>query len=206
MPTWVHTSLHWLSQHWGDIVPTWLGVILAAVFGTLSWRASRQSKAARDTAQAAEARAEAEAERAERATAAAENAAAAADRSAGAAERSAAAQEKQAELLQDAADAEEQFPWRLDRMGSSMDFRLTNLTNRRKYRVEVTGQPARPIPGTFRPGGGRSNRYDTVDGRETVELDLIVAAQTLDRSVMVSWHPTADHTGDAWTQRLGLPG
>lgn len=206
MPTWVHSVLHWLSQHWGDVVPTWLGVIVAVAFGTLSWRASRQSRAARDAAQAAESRAEAEAKRAERATKAAEDAAAAAGRSAGAAERSATAQEVQTALLQDAADAEEQFPWQLDRMGSSMDFRLTNLTNTRKYRVEVTGQPARPIPGTFRPGGGRSNRYDTVDGRETVELDLIVAAQTLDRAVTVSWHPTADHPGDAWTQRLGLPG
>lgn len=206
MLTWVHTFFHWLSQHWGDVVPTWLGVIVAAIFGIQSWRASQQSKAARDAAQAAESRAEAEAERAERATKAAENAAAAADRSAGAAERSAAAQEKQTALLQDAADAEEQFPWQLDRMGSSMDFRLTNRTNARKYQVVVTGKPARPIPGTFRPGGGRSNSYATVDGRERVALDLIVTAQTVDRSVTVSWHPTSDHTGDAWTQRLGLPG
>lgn len=28
---WVHSLLHWLSVHRGDVVPTWLAVIVAAV-------------------------------------------------------------------------------------------------------------------------------------------------------------------------------
>ena len=44
-----------------------------------------------------------------------------------------------------------------------------------------------------------------VDGAETVELDLFVAAQTQERFVMVSWRPTRDYTGEPWTQRIGLP-
>lgn len=191
----VDSLLHWLSQHWGDVVPTWLAVILAAVFGVQSWRSSRQSRSARDAAQAAEARAEAQVERAIKA---AEDAAAAAD-------RSATAQEAHTALLQDAADGEERFPWRIDRMGKSMDFRLVNMTKTRKYRVIVTGEPTGQPAGVFRPGGGGDNCFDAVDGRETVELDLFVAMQTVDRSVTVCWHPTPDHTGEAWTQRIGLP-
>ena len=58
MPPWVESLRHWLSPHWGDGVPTWMGVVLAAVFGVQSWRSSRQSKSARDAAQVAEAQAE----------------------------------------------------------------------------------------------------------------------------------------------------
>jgi hypothetical protein len=107
--------------------------------------------------------------------------------------------------LQDAAEQAERFPWVIHRQGDSMDFRLLNLTNTRKYQVVVTGEPAGRPAGVFRMGGGGDNQFDFVDGRETVELDLFVAAQTIDRSVTVSWHPTQDHTGEPWTQRIGLP-
>jgi hypothetical protein len=185
VPHWVHSLLHWLSLHWGDVVPAWLAVVGAAVFGWLSWRSSRQSATARD-----EARAEAD-----RATAAAEDAAAAASRSAAAAERSATAHETQTALLQEAADAAERAPWRIERRDSA-DWRLINLANTRKYDVGVTGEPVRP---------GGTNHFDVIDGRETMELDLFVVWQTLDRRVTVSWRPTPDHTGDPWTQRVGLP-
>jgi hypothetical protein len=108
-------------------------------------------------------------------------------------------------LLQDAADQAERFPWRINRPGGQ-DFRLVNLTNTRKYDVDVTGEPVRGGRSqTFRAGGGGTNHFDVVDGRETVELDLFVAAQTRDRRVTVSWRPTPDHTGEPWTQRVGLP-
>lgn len=194
MPLALLFVLHWLSLHWGDVVPAWVAVIVAAVFGWLSWRSSRRSKASEREAR----------QQADRAATAAENAAAAADRSATAAERSAAAHETQTALLQDAADAAERAPWRIERLGDSMDFRLVNLTKTRKYEVGVTGEPAGRPPGVFRAGGGGGNRFDFVDGRETVELDLFVAMQTLDRRVTVSWRPTPDHTGEAWTQRIGL--
>jgi hypothetical protein len=86
-----------------------------------------------------------------------------------------------------------------------MDYRLVNLTNARKYEVVVSGEPARRPEGAFRPGGGRSNSFALVDGRDRVELDLFLALQTTDRAVTVSWRPTPDHTGDSWTQRIGLP-
>lgn len=46
VPHWFHSLLHWLSLHWGDVVPAWIGVILAGVFGWQSWRSSRRSRAA----------------------------------------------------------------------------------------------------------------------------------------------------------------
>ncbi len=203
VPHWVHLLLHWLSLHWGDVMPAWLAVVAAAVFGVLAVKASRRAEAAQHESRAAEDEARKQADRADRATAAAENAAAAADRSAAAAERWATAHEAQTALLQEAADAAERTPWRIVRPGQQ-DFRLVNQTNTPKYDVAVTGEPAGKVPGVFRPGGGRGNRFDVVDRRETKELDLFVALQTQDRSVTVSWRPTPDHTGDPWTQRIGL--
>jgi hypothetical protein len=187
VPHWVHPLLRWLSLHWGDVVPAWLAVIVAAVFGWLSWRSSRQARTARDEARA----------QADRSTTAAVDAAAAAKRSAAAEERSAIAQETQAQLAQVHADAAERFPWHIVRPEHS-DFRLVNTTSTHKYDVDVRGQPVRRRP-------GEALHFDVVDGRETVELDLFVAAQTTDRSVTVSWRPSPDHTGDPWTQRIGLP-
>ncbi len=184
MPDSLQSLSHWLSLHWGDVVPAWLAVIVAAVFGWLSWCSSRRSAAAERESRAAEREAR---QQADRATTAAENAAAAA-------ERLASAHEAQTALLQDAADAAERAPWRIERRGGQ-DFRLANLTKTRKYDVGVTGEPART---------GGNNHFHVVDGRETVELDLFLAMQTIDRRVTVSWRPTPDHTGNAWTQRVGL--
>jgi hypothetical protein len=201
---WVHSLLHWLSLHWGDVVPAWLAVIVAAVFGWLSWLSSKASKTAKGEAETARNEAEKQAERAERATTAAEDAAAAAGRAADAAERSASAHETQAQLAQDQAEEAQRFPWDIERRGEQ-DFRLINLTKTRKYNVAVTGEPARRPSGVFRPGGGGGNSFDVVDGRERVQLDLFVAMQTVDRAITVSWHPTPDYAGDPWTQRIGLP-
>ena len=191
MLNWVHS--HWHLVHWGD-ASAYIGIVVTAVFGFLAWRSSRRSKAAEHEAR----------NQADRATEAAEDAAAAADRSAAAAERSAAAHEAHTALLQDAAEQVERFPWDIKRQGDSMDFRLVNLTNTRKYEVVVTGEPAGRPAGVFRPGGGGGNRFDVVDGRQRVELDLFVALQTVDRTVTVSWRPTRDHTGEPWTQRIDL--
>jgi hypothetical protein len=207
---WLHS--HWHSVHWGD-ASAYIGIVVTAFFGFLSWRSSRRSKTAKDEAEtakgeakAAEAEAKAQAERAERATKAAEEAAAAAGQAVVELRRSATAQETHTALLQDAAEQAERFPWDIIRMGDSMDFRLVNLTNARKYEVVVTGEPVQTgRSGVFRPGGGGSNQFDVVDGRDTVELDLFVALQTQDRSVTIHWRPTRDHTGDPWTQRRGLP-
>lgn len=195
MPCWVHSLLDWLSQHWGDVVPAWLAVLVAALFGVQSWRSSRRSETAKAAAQAAESKA----------TTAAVDASAAAERSANAAERLATAEEAHIVLLQDAAEAQERSPWRIDRVGKSMDFRLTNRTNTRKYAVVVTGEPTVRPPDVFIPGGGGGNSFDVVDGNQTVRLGLFVSMQTVDLSVTVNWHPTPDHNGEAWTQRIELP-
>ena len=44
MPHWVDSFLRWLSQHWGDVVPAWLAVIAAIVFGVQQWWSRRPSK------------------------------------------------------------------------------------------------------------------------------------------------------------------
>jgi hypothetical protein len=204
VPHGVHSLLHWLSLHWGDVVPTWLAVILAAIFGVQSWRSSRRSKTAERGSQTARDDATRQAGLADTAARAAEEAAAAAGRSADAAERSATAHETQTQLMQDQADAVQQKPWDIEGHGG-MDFRLRNRTRTPKYDVEVTGEPTGRNPNVFRPGGGRhENSFEMVDGAETVELDLFVAMQTQDRSVTVSWRPTRDYTGEPWMQRIGL--
>ena len=200
MPHWLHPLSHWLSVHWGDVVPAWLAVIVAAIFGVQAWRSSRRSKAAEREAKLARDAAKAQADLA---TKAAQDAAAAATRSADAAERSATAHETQAQLMQDEATAAEQAPWRIENHGG-MDYRLRNCTNTRKHDVAVTGEPAARPPGVFRMGGG-DNQFDVVDGREIKPLDLLVHLNTQDRSVTVSWRPTTDHTGDPWTQHISLP-
>jgi hypothetical protein len=53
--------LRWLALHWGDVVPAWLAVIVAAYFGIQACLSSRGSKAA-----------EREAKKQDRATVAAE--------------------------------------------------------------------------------------------------------------------------------------
>ncbi len=98
-------------------------------------------------------------------------------RSADAAERLATAQEARNVLLQEAAEEEEERSrWRLDRAGKSMDFRPTDRTSTRRYAVVVTGEPT-----------------------------LFVSVRTADLSATANRHPTPDHKGDAWTQRIGLP-
>lgn len=84
------------------------------------------------------------------------------------------------------------------RLGDAMDFRLVNPTNTPKYEVGVTGEPVRGGNARLSGRGGRGgNHFDGVDRRETVELDLFIAMQTVDRAVTVSWRPTPDHTGAA---------
>jgi hypothetical protein len=143
-------------------------------FGVLSWRSSRRSKAER--------------EQAERATEAAE-------RFASAAERSAAVGEKQLELAQQDADAAERYPWYIERRGSG-DFLLHSRTDTVKYNVEVSGDPADAAE------DGR-NHFDVVHGRGPVALDLFITSHTED-TVVVSWRPTPNHSGERWTQPIDL--
>ena len=177
--TTVGLVLHWL--HWGD-VPAYLGIVVTAAFGFLSWRSSRRSKAAEGTAR----------EQANRATKAAEDAVAAANRSAAAAERSATADETQARLAQDQADAAQQYPWFIEK-GGSTGFLLHSRTDTPKYNVTLSGDPA----------DGCDNHFDVVHGRGPVALDLFITLNTEDK-VVVSWHPTPDYTGEAWTQPIDL--
>jgi hypothetical protein len=198
--------LHWFSLHWGDVVPAWLAVIVAGVFGIQAWCSSRRSAASARGSKASVQAAKAEADRAERATKAAEEAAASAGRSATAAERSAAADETQARLLQAQADAAEQSPWDIERPSQHVFF-LVNLTNTPKYNVSVSGEPvvAASNPNVFGPGGGRRNQFEVFDGRDRQRLNVLLHAATTDPSVTISWHPTPDHKGEPWTQHRGLP-
>jgi len=168
----------------GD-VPAWLAAVISVIFGVLSWRSSRKSKAEREQAERATLAAEQHAAAAERATQAAE-------RHASAAERSAAADEKQLELAQKDADAAERYPWYVERRGSG-DFLLHSRTDTPKYSVDVTGDPA----------DAEENHFDVVHGRGPVAVDMFITAQSED-TIVVSWHPTPDHAGEAWTQPIDL--
>ena len=202
MLNWVHS--HWHLVHWAT--SAYLGVIVTAVFGFLAYRSKQGAQTAKGEAETAKGEAKAQAERAERATKAAQDAAAAADRAAEAAERSAKAHETQTQLMQDQADAAQQKPWDIQRHGG-MDFRVTQPHSdpeiRRGSHRRAYGEKPERVPSRRR--ATREQLFEMVDGAETVELDLFVAAQTQERWVMVSWRPTRDHTGDPWTQRIGLP-
>jgi hypothetical protein len=87
MPHWLPSLFHWL--HWGD-VPAYLGAAISALFGFLSWRSSRRSKAAELEAE----------QQAERAIKAAEDAAAAQEQTAEETKRLATAQERQTHLAE----------------------------------------------------------------------------------------------------------
>ncbi|MDQ1493624.1 MAG: hypothetical protein QOG69_107, partial [Actinomycetota bacterium] len=172
------------SLDWGD-VPAWTAAVISVIFGVVSWRSSRKSKAEREQAERATAAAEQHAATAERATQAAE-------RHANAAERSAAVDEKRLGLVQKDADSAERYPWSVQRRGSG-DFMLHSRTDTSKYNVDISGDPA----------AGGENHFDELHGRGPFALDLFITAQS-DDTIVVTWHPTPDHTGEAWTQRIDL--
>lgn len=174
MPDWVHSLLHWLSLHWGDVVPMWLAVIVAAFFGWLSWRSSVRSKAAEREAKAAEAEAK---KQAERATRAAEESAAAEKRSADAAERSATAHETVADLAELDARAKEQKPWRIE-MERGFAY-LVNATTKPKYNVHVAG-------------GVQDAEWEVVPGGARRSLQRKVGYKV--GPIYVRWHLSRDRT------------
>jgi hypothetical protein len=148
--------MHWLhSLHFGD-VPAYLSAAIAVFFGIVSWRASRRSKQAEADAK----------DQATLAVEAAQDAAAAQRQIAEDTRRFATAQETHTALLQDAAEQAERFRWVIHREGDSVDFRLLNLTNTRKYQVVVTGEPAGRPTGVFRMGGGDNNSISSMDARQ----------------------------------------
>jgi hypothetical protein len=183
VPHWVHSLLCWLSAHWGDVVPAWLGVAVAAFFGVLSWRLWLRSKAEAD-----------------RATKAAEDAVAAANRLADAAERSATADETQARLAQDQADAAERNPWEIKPAavtrwgGGEPNYRLINKRDTPKYEVYLSGDRVLR--------GASPSHFRRIDGNVSVPVTLKDAANVVNKTVVVSWHPTPDHTGESWKQRI----
>ena len=115
MPHWVHSLLHWLSLHWGDVVPAWLAVIVAAVFGFCRGvrRVGRRRPVMRRGLPRLRPRPRLNAPTGK----AAEEAAAAAGQAVVELRRSAAAQETHTALLQDQADAAERFPWDIRHLG-----------------------------------------------------------------------------------------
>ena len=125
VPHWLCSLLHWLSLHWGDVVPAWLAVLVAAFFGYLSWRASRRSKDAEKAAKM----------QADRATTAAEDAVRAQKEIAGETRRI-------ADAMQESSDAAEQKPWGIVK-GSHDRHRLVNTTATPKYHVSLRGNPVR---------------------------------------------------------------
>lgn len=80
--------------------------------------------------------------------------------------------------------------------GGSGDFLLHGRTDTLKYNVEVSGDPADAAD-------DGSNHFDVVHGRGPVALDLYTTSHS-DDTVLVSWHPTPDHSGEAWTQPIDL--
>jgi hypothetical protein len=72
---------------------------------------------------------------------------------------------------------------------------LHSRTDTLKYNVEVSGDPA--------DAGGGGNHFEVVHGRGPVALDLYITSQS-DDTVVVRWHPTPDHTAEAWTQPIDL--
>jgi hypothetical protein len=122
VPHWVHSLLYWLSVHWGDVVPAWLAVIVAGVFGWVSWRSSRRSKAAEEAAK----------QQANRATEAAEKAVAAQKQIAGETKRLADVAEQQV-------DAKERRPWDIKPDGGYGYYRLINKRDTPKYDVYLSG-------------------------------------------------------------------
>lgn len=182
VPHWLHSLFHWLTLHWGDAVPAWLAVIVAAAFGYLSWRSSRRSKDAERTAT----------EQAKLAIKAAEEATAAQKQIAEDTTRFADATVRHTELVQEAATAAERYPWQIQRRDSA-DWLLHCRTDTTKYDVTLSGGPTM----------GHDNHFDVFYGRGLKAVDLFVTSDP-DRTVVVSWRPTPDYTGEAWTQPIDL--
>jgi hypothetical protein len=176
VPHWLCSLLHWLSLHWGDVVPAWLAVLVAAFFGYLSWRASRRSK---DAANAAKVQAD-------RATTAAEDAIRAQQEIAGETRRI-------ADTMQESSNAAEQKPWRIVK-GSSGGHRLINTTATPKYHVSLRGSPVRV---------DERNRFRVVDGNSARTIFLLEHWWTLPSwTITVSWHVTQDQSSPALRQEI----
>lgn len=139
--------------------------VVSVAFSGLSWWSSRQSKDAKLEAT----------NQANRATTAAENAATAQQQTADASIRVADAMER------GFSDAEDK-PWRIDhRGGGEADWHLVNTTTLPKYTVSIEGEPVRDGVGY------ESVDLGEIDGHQSKWLDLYVAAQTEDRTIIVRW-------------------
>jgi hypothetical protein len=176
VPHWLHSLLHWLSLHWGDVVPVWVAVLVAAFFGYLSWRASRRSKDAENAAKM----------QADRATTAAENAVCAQKEIAEETRRI-------ADAIQESSDAAEQKPWRIVK-GLHDRHRLVNTTATAKYHVSLRGNPVRV---------DERNRFGVFDGNGAHTIYLLEAWRTLPNwTITVSWHVTQDQSSPARRQEV----
>lgn len=166
-------------MQWGT-VPAWAAAVISLIFGILSWRSSRKSKAERDEAKR-------QADRAERAAGAAERQADAAERSAAAAE---APQRREAE----AADEAETDPWQLDPIPGDPDCYLTNTTKTPKYGVTVTGFKIHNKPVQF----------DVIGPGKRKELSIMRIGHP-DDTLEITWYRTPDHSDASQTTAETIP-
>lgn len=164
---------------WGTI-PAWVAAVISLIFGFVSWRSSRKSKAERDGAKK-------QADRAERAADAAE-------RQADAAERSAAAAEAQQRREAKAAEEAEADPWQLDPIPGDPNCYLTNMTATPKYGVTVTGLKIHNAPA----------RFDVIGPGKRKELSIMRIGHP-DDSVEIAWYQQQDHSDPLQTKQETIP-
>jgi Flp pilus assembly protein TadB len=162
---------------WGN-VPAWVAALISLIFGFLSWRSSRKSKAERDEATK-------QAERAERAAGAAE-------RQANAAERSATAAELQQQRETEETEAAEVDPWRLESIPGSPNCYLINTTKTAKYNVTVSGFKV------------RSTQFRLVGPGNREEFSVMRIWHP-DDSVEVKWQGDQDLSGPPQTRVKTIP-
>jgi hypothetical protein len=174
VPHWLDSLSH--SLHWGD-VPAYLGAVVSALFGFLSWRSSRRSKAAEREAKQH-----------------ADDALAAQKQTAEETKRLATAQERQTRLAELEAEAAERAPWRIEHR-RDIPHRV-NKTFTPKYGVSVDG--------AVRPGPG--NSWDVIQGGGSQALDVLPPlAQMTNRPIIVQWHLKEDRSDQVLVWHDVLP-
>lgn len=169
-------------MQWGDVA-TWVGAAVAALFGVLSWRASRRSETAGTEAE----------NQADRATAAAESAATSQREIAQATSRV-------ADVAEQRVSKEERKPWRIKHHGGGEgDYHLVNTSAKAKYEITVVGEPVE-----WGGSGDDELKFNEIDGHATEWVDLGTHDGMEKPRVVVSWYPRRNCFGEKLTQRLAV--
>ncbi|MBO0883007.1 MAG: hypothetical protein J2P17_22265 [Mycobacterium sp.] len=166
-------------MQWGT-VPAWVAAGLSLVFGILSWRSSRKSRAERDDATR-------QAERAERFANSAERQAAAVERFAAAAEA------QQRREIEEAEEAEAD-PWQLEPIPGASGCYLINMAKTTMYDITVSGLKIHDSPA----------RFDRIGPGQREELSIMRFGHP-DDSVEVTWRRRQDLSDSPQTMRKSIP-